>query len=124
MTKFKPPLEPLSKDGPDTLLSMACIRGHIGVIDYLVKVKGCDAFGECLLYPLGCTCECLIPMQCMFCLEPCIVMHACTYYSLCHTTPGPVNGAGDTLQSIADSLRLSEVITYLKHLSADSAGEH
>ena len=42
----EPPLEPLSKTSPDTLLSVACAKGQISVIDYLVKVKGCDAFGE------------------------------------------------------------------------------
>ena len=42
----EPPLEPLSKTSPDTLLSVACARGQISVIHYLVKVKGCDAFGE------------------------------------------------------------------------------
>ena len=56
----EPPLEPLSKASPDTLLSVACARGQIGVIDDLVKVKGCDAFGElhmCRIYYsvcLGC----------------------------------------------------------------------
>ena len=42
----EPPLEPLSQSNPDTLLSMACKRSDIGVIDYLVRVKGCDPFGE------------------------------------------------------------------------------
>ena len=39
-------LEPLREGGPDTLLSVACRRGDIGAIDYLVKVVGCDPFGE------------------------------------------------------------------------------
>ena len=46
------------------------------------------------------------------------------HYTLCCATPGPVNGAGDTLQSIADSLGLSEVIKYLEGLTATSTGEH
>ena len=47
------------------------------------------------------------------------------HYTVCCVTPGPVNPAGDTLQSIADSHRLSEVIKYLHSmsLSADVAGE-
>ena len=40
------PLEPLREDGPDTLLSMACRKGDIDVINHLVKVVGCDPFGE------------------------------------------------------------------------------
>ena len=42
----EPPLEPLSQSNPDTLLSMACKGSDIGVIDYLVRVKGCDPFSE------------------------------------------------------------------------------
>ena len=42
----EPPLETLSQSNPDTLLSMACKGSDIGVIDYLVRVKGCDPFGE------------------------------------------------------------------------------
>ena len=37
----------------------------------------------------------------------------------CCSTPGPVNPAGDTLRSIADSLGLSDVLRYLESLSAD-----
>ena len=33
------------------------------------------------------------------------------------STPGPVNPAGDTLKSIADSLGLSDVVVYLESLS-------
>ena len=29
----------------DTLLAIACTRGHLGVIDYLVQKKGCDPDG-------------------------------------------------------------------------------
>ena len=37
----------------------------------------------------------------------------------CCSTPGPVNPAGDTLRSIADSLGLSDVLRYLESLGAD-----
>ena len=40
------PLEPLREGGPDTLLSMACRKSDIGVINHLVKVVGWDPFGE------------------------------------------------------------------------------
>ena len=40
------PLEPLREGGPDTLLSMACRRSDIGLMDHLIKVVGCDPFGE------------------------------------------------------------------------------
>ena len=33
-------------DAGDSVLSIACTRGHVSVIDYLVKVKGCDLDGE------------------------------------------------------------------------------
>ena len=36
---------------------------------------------------------------------------------------GPVNAAGDTLRSLAESHGHSEVIKYLDDSSADSAGE-
>ena len=41
----------------------------------------------------------------------------------CCSTPGPVNPAGDTLRSIADSLGLSDVLRYLESLDADLKGE-
>ena len=41
----------------------------------------------------------------------------------CWSTPGPVNPAGDTLKSIANSLGLSEVLRYLEGLGTDSKGE-
>ena len=37
----------------------------------------------------------------------------------CCSTPGPVNPAGDTLRSIADSLGLSDVLRYLESLGAE-----
>ena len=40
------PLEPLREGGPDTLLSMACKRSDIDVMDHLVMVVGCNPFGE------------------------------------------------------------------------------
>ena len=39
----------------DTVLGIACTRGHIGVLDYLVKDKHCDPDGEvnvCILYTI------------------------------------------------------------------------
>ena len=41
----------------------------------------------------------------------------------CRSTPGPVNPAGDTLRSIADSLGQSDVLRYLESLDADLKGE-
>ena len=41
----------------------------------------------------------------------------------CCSTPGPVNPAGDTLRSIADSLGLSGVLRYLESLGSDLKGE-
>ena len=40
-----PFLEPVNKAG-DTLLAVACIKGHINVIDYLVKVKCINPEGK------------------------------------------------------------------------------
>ena len=40
-----PSLESVN-DAGDSVLSIACTRGHIDVIDYLVKDKGCDLVGE------------------------------------------------------------------------------
>ena len=41
----------------------------------------------------------------------------------CCAHPGPVNAAGDTLRSLAESHGHLEVIKYLDDHSADSAGE-
>ena len=40
-----PPLESVS-DAGDSVLSIACTRGHVAVIDYLVKNKSCYLGGE------------------------------------------------------------------------------
>ena len=38
----------------DSVLFIACTRGHVAVIDYLVKDKGCDLNGEVtVLLPLA-----------------------------------------------------------------------
>ena len=60
----EPPLEPLSQSNPDTLLSMACKGSDIGVIDYLVRVKGCDPFGESARSCFSvCVCVCVCVFQ-------------------------------------------------------------
>ena len=43
--KLTPLLEPVNKAG-ESVLSIACTKGHIAVIDYLVKDKGMDLNGE------------------------------------------------------------------------------
>ena len=42
---ISPPLESVS-DAGDSVLSIACTRGHVAVIDYLVKNKNCYLGGE------------------------------------------------------------------------------
>ena len=90
--------EPLSKHGSDTLLSRACTKGNIFLIDYLVKEKGCDPAGE----------------SCM-CAE--------WLFQLCCFNQGSVNPTGDTMWSIANSLGLSDVLRYLESLGAGKKGE-
>ena len=52
-----PSLESVN-DAGDSVLSIACTRGHVSVIDYLRKDKGCDLDGEitvlCTLVYGGC----------------------------------------------------------------------
>ena len=43
-------------------------------------------------------------------------------YFCCFTNSDPVNSKGESLKSLAESLGLSDVITYLETFSADSAG--
>ena len=33
-------------DAGDSVISIACTRGHVSVIDYLMRDKGCDLDGE------------------------------------------------------------------------------
>ena len=45
---ISPSLESVN-DAGDSVLFIACTRGHIDVIDYLVKDKGCDLDGEIIV---------------------------------------------------------------------------
>ena len=85
------------------MLSIACTRGHVTVIDYFVKGNGWDLDGE-------------ITVICTI-----ILLDAADSRS--YAILGPVNSAGDTLKSLAESHRLSEVVKYLDNLIAGSAGE-
>ena len=74
--------------------------------------------------------ECLSHTSVIFsvCTTP-NILHAVSALCLitadhyCCAHPGPVNGAGDTLRSLAESHGHPEVIKYLDNHSADSAGE-
>ena len=52
----------------------------------------------------------------MLLYNDCYIVVDCQH---CCFTPGPVNPAGDTLRSIADSLGQSDVLRYLESLGSD-----
>ena len=58
-------------------------------------------------------------MLCLICVRSLLHDH----YYCAHDHPGPVNAAGDTLRSLAESNGLFEVIKYLHDPSAYSTGE-
>ena len=96
-------LEPVNKAG-DSVLSIACVKGHIDVIDYFVKDKGWELDGE---MAVRCTC-----------------IHACMYdCAVRYANAGPVNAVGDTLRTLAESHNLSAIIKYLDNPNASSSGE-
>ena len=70
----------------------------------------------CILCDVYCTCALLPILHVVSAL--CLI--TADHYCCAH--PGPVNAAGDTLRSLAESHGLSEVIKYLDDHSADSAG--
>ena len=128
----EPPLEPLSQGNPDTLLSMACKRSDIGVIDYLVRVKGCDPFGESTSsWFIMCVCVCVraCVRACMH-MCVCVCVHVCVWVCVCAwvskyycSNLGLINPAGDTMESIANSLGLPDVLRYLESLGSGLKGE-
>ena len=56
LSACSPSLESVN-DAGDSVLSIACTRGHIDVIDYLVKDKGYDLDGEITVL---CTLVCIM----------------------------------------------------------------
>ena len=93
----------------NTVLAIACTRGHIGLIDYLLKEKHCDPDGE-------------ITVIYTDIVKPQKSESSNRLYFCCFTNSDPVNSKGESLKSLAESLGLSDVITYLETFSADSAG--
>ena len=72
---------------------------------------------ECPSQPLYSVCALLPILHAVSAL--CLI--TADHYCCAH--PGPVNAAGDTLRSLAESHGHSEVIKYLDDHSADSVGE-